>query len=282
MVVYFTAIQVTRLRSRKLRPHKSGLATHAQYLSLRIMSHTNEDSPINKNPERNLVIVVTGASRGIGLQVTAQLLSMGHNVVAIARTQDSLERLGSRYPERLSIKPTDLSKPNAIGQLANELLDDGVSIAGLVNNAGVLVNKPFLESDERDWDVQLRLNVMAPALLTRALVPMMIRGAHVLNVSSMGGYQGSSKFPGLSAYSASKGALAILTESLAVELAGHDIASNCLCLGAVQTEMLEQAFPGIQVPVTAEQMGRYIADFVCHGHELYNGRILPVALSDPE
>ncbi len=99
------------------------------------MSHSNEDSPINKNPERNLVIVVTGASRGIGLQVTAQLLSMGRNVVAIARTQDSLERLGSRYPGRLSIKPTDLSKHNAIGQLANELLDAGISIAGLVNNA---------------------------------------------------------------------------------------------------------------------------------------------------
>lgn len=231
---------------------------------------------------KNAVYIVTGSSRGIGLEVTNQLLRNGHRVVAISRSHDSLDQIVSGYPGLLTIKPADLSDSASIAQLANELKETETVIAGLVNNAGILINKPFMESDREDWEAQLRLNVIAPALLTRSLVPMMIRGAHVLNISSMGGYQGSSKFPGLSAYSASKGALAILTESLAVELSDRGISSNCLCLGAVQTEMLEQAFPGIHVPVTPEQMGRYIADFVCNGHALYNGRILPVALSDPE
>jgi NAD(P)-dependent dehydrogenase (short-subunit alcohol dehydrogenase family) len=98
----------------------------------------------------------------------------------------------------------------------------------------------------------------------------------------MGGFQGSAKFPGLAAYSVSKGALSILTECLSVELSDKNIKANALCLGAVQTEMLEEAFPGIEAPLSAKEMGNYISNFAIEGSAFYNGKILPVALEDPE
>lgn len=97
----------------------------------------------------------------------------------------------------------------------------------------------------------------------------------------MGAFQGSAKFAGLSAYSASKAALHTLTECLALELADRQIKVNCLALGSAQTEMLEQAFPGYQSPVMAFEMGKYIADFALTGHRFFNGKILPVAVTTP-
>jgi NAD(P)-dependent dehydrogenase (short-subunit alcohol dehydrogenase family) len=109
----------------------------------------------------------------------------------------------------------------------------------------------------------------------------MPQGSHILNIGSMGGFQGSVKFAGLSAYSASKAALHTLTECLALELAGQEIKVNCLAIGSAQTEMLEQAFPGYQSPVMAFEMGKYIADFSITGHRFFNGKVLPVAVTTP-
>jgi len=108
-----------------------------------------------------------------------------------------------------------------------------------------------------------------------------IRNAHIVNISSMGGFQGSSKYPGMAVYSASKAALANLTEGLASEYAKDGIAFNCLALGAVQTEMLEQAFPGYKAPVSADDMANFISWFALAGHMFFNGKILPVSVSNP-
>ena len=97
----------------------------------------------------------------------------------------------------------------------------------------------------------------------------------------MGGFQGSSKFPGLSLYSASKGAVAVLTEAMAEEFKDEGISVNCLALGAVQTEMLEEAFPGYKAPLSADEMGKYIAGFALTGNRYFNGKILPVSVSTP-
>ena len=97
----------------------------------------------------------------------------------------------------------------------------------------------------------------------------------------MGGFQGSVKFPGLSFYSASKAALACISECLAVELKEFEITVNCLALGSVQTEMLENAFTGYTAPVTASEMGKLIGDFALTGSRFYNGKIIPVALTTP-
>ena len=93
--------------------------------------------------------------------------------------------------------------------------------------------------------------------------------------------QGSAKFPGLTAYSSSKAAIAGLTECLAEELKDKNISVNCLAIGAVQTEMLEEAFPGYKAPLSPKQMAEYIFDFALKGHQYYNGKILPVSSSTP-
>jgi NAD(P)-dependent dehydrogenase (short-subunit alcohol dehydrogenase family) len=97
----------------------------------------------------------------------------------------------------------------------------------------------------------------------------------------MGGVQGSLKFPGLSAYSSSKGAVITMTELWAEEFKETGPLFNVLALGAVQTEMLEEAFPGYQAPTTALEMATYIKDFSLTGNKLYNGKLLQVSSSTP-
>ncbi|HBK70908.1 MAG TPA: short-chain dehydrogenase, partial [Flavobacteriaceae bacterium] len=105
------------------------------------------------------------------------------------------------------------------------------------------------------------------------------KGSHVLAISSMGGIQGSMKFPGLAAYSSSKGAIITLFELLAEEYKEEGIAFNTLALGAVQTEMLAEAFPDYKAPTTAKEMAEYIFDFALTGNQFYNGKVLQVSSS---
>jgi NAD(P)-dependent dehydrogenase (short-subunit alcohol dehydrogenase family) len=127
----------------------------------------------------------------------------------------------------------------------------------------------------------LQSNVISHFRMIQHILPLMQSGSHIVNIGSMGGFQGSVKFPGLSAYSASKAALHTLTECLAFELAETGIKINCLALGSAQTEMLEAAFPGYQSPVMAFEMGKYVTDFAKTGHKFFNGKILPVAVTTP-
>lgn len=227
-------------------------------------------------------IIITGASRGIGRETAKQLAGLGHRITVIARSGTELHELQSQYPEKIYPVTLDITEEATAGEIRNHLSKHNLTIDGFIHNAGRLNNKPFLEQGRRDWQNQFEVNLMAPAILTKELISFFNKNSHFLTIGSMGGYQGSSKFPGLSVYSATKGGLAILTECLATELAGYAIKCNCLCLGAVQTEMLEQAFPGIQAPVSAPEMAAYISDFILTGHQFYNGQILPVTLGDPD
>jgi NAD(P)-dependent dehydrogenase (short-subunit alcohol dehydrogenase family) len=226
--------------------------------------------------------IVTGASRGIGYEICIRLAQEGHQVVAVARSEEPLQNLAAEHPNLIKGLPTDLTDEKSVHQLVDTLSStyDGIDI--LINNAGALIAKPFQELTLDDWRSQIESNLISAVNITKQLLPHFNTNAHVVNISSMGGFQGSAKFPGLAAYSASKGALSILTEALSVELKEQQIAVNALCLGAVQTEMLEQAFPGIEAPVFPEQMGAYITNFALNGSTFYNGKILPVALEDPE
>lgn len=225
--------------------------------------------------------LITGASSGIGFETALTLAEGGNTVIAVARTKSKLELLKSNNSEHIRVLAADITENSSSEKITDFLKEQSLQLDGIMNNAGLLINKPFTQLTDQDWDKQLQVNLLGPVKLVRTLVPFLKNNAHILNISSMGGYMGSSKFPGLSAYSASKGALSILTECLAAELSGQTIKCNCLCFGAVQTEMLETAFPGIEAPVTAKEMGSYTAEFLANGHKFYNGQVLPVTLGDP-
>jgi NAD(P)-dependent dehydrogenase (short-subunit alcohol dehydrogenase family) len=232
-------------------------------------------------------IIITGASSGVGFEAVIELILSGnHKVIALARSQDKLERLleiahGLNPDCELYALTFDIVHDDYEGllQFVEANFDNRVDV--LINNAGVLINKPFTQLLETDFVEMLQSNFIGHVRIVQALLPLIPAGAHILNIGSMGGFQGSAKFPGLAAYSASKAALHTLTECLAQELVEQNIKVNCLALGSAQTEMLEKAFPGYESPVLAFEMGKYVADFALTGHKFFNGKVLPVAVSTP-
>jgi len=225
-------------------------------------------------------VIITGASRGIGFETTQLFLKNNHQVFCLTRNTESLENLNS---PNLHIISTDLTSTESIDHAVTVIKSKVNSIDVVINNAGSIVNKPFEKIDYQELEIVYRVNVFAPFYLTQQLLHLLGRHskAHVVNISSMGGFQGSAKFAGLSSYSSSKAAIAGLTECLAEEFKEKNISVNCLALGAVQTEMLEEAFPGYQAPLKPNQMADYIYDFALKGHLYYNGKILPVSSSTP-
>lgn len=232
-------------------------------------------------------IVVTGASRGIGRALVEKLSeNPEHRIVAIARNREKLQKLtsdcnGKKDEPTVFALPFDLMENSYTFHLLPGILKHFEEIDMLVNNAGLLIKKPFEELSDTDFDNLFNVNVKSAFKLSRTLLPYFRKPAHVVNVSSMGGVQGSMKFPGLSLYSAAKGAVALLTEAMAEELKEKGISVNCLAFGAVQTEMLESAFPGYQAPLKAEEMAEFVAEFVVKGHKFFNGKLLPVSSSTP-
>lgn len=222
--------------------------------------------------------IVTGTSRGIGLELVKWLAAEGHSVLALSRNPLPVQRLGL---EQVASLEFDITDPAACPRAAEWVQAHWGRAHILVHNAGSLVNKPFRETRTEDFEAVYRVNVFGVAALTRALLPVFDPAGHVLTISSMGGIQGSAKFPGLAAYSSSKGAVIALTELLAEEYKETGPAFNALALGAVQTEMLEAAFPGYKAPVTAGEMAAYIGQFALTGHGLYNGKVLQVSRSTP-
>lgn len=224
-------------------------------------------------------ILITGASRGIGFETAKTLALGGNEVYAVARSKEKLAHLANQH-ELINSIESDLSTDDGVSAILKGT--EGVEFFdALINNAGTLINKPFMETSIEEWRYQVEVNLFAAVRLIKTLKPKLVAGSHIVNIGSMGGFQGSDKFNGLSAYSSSKGALSILTECLSTEFSSENIAVNCLCLGAVQTEMLNNAFPGYKAPVNPEEMGKYISDFALNAHRYMNGRVLPVALNNP-
>ncbi|MDD3568435.1 MAG: SDR family NAD(P)-dependent oxidoreductase [Bacteroidales bacterium] len=233
-------------------------------------------------------IIITGASQGIGFEVASKFAFHGnHNIIAIARSESKLERLRNACAKinpqaKLHPIPFDLASDDLASTNLKELIGKHFThIDVLINNAGLLINSPLDKLPDEDLWRMIRVNFAAPAQLIKLLLPMLKKGSHVVNISSMGGFQGSAKFPGLSIYSATKAALANLTECLAEEQKESGIAFNCLALGAVATEMLAEAFPGYKAPTSATEMADFICNFALTGHSHFNGKILPVSLSTP-
>lgn len=232
-------------------------------------------------------IVISGASSGVGFEAVLELIGGDtHKIVALARSEDKLYKL---QEIALALNPAcmlytakfDIVHDDYENDLIPFIKERMGSVDVLINNAGSLINKAFMQLTQLDFVEMLQHNLLGHIKMIQNVVPLMTAKSHIVNIGSMGGFQGSSKFSGLSAYSASKAALHSLTESLAFEFAEKQISVNCLALGSAQTEMLEKAFPNYQSPVMAFEMGKYIADFALSGHKFFNGKIIPVAHSTP-
>ncbi len=232
-------------------------------------------------------IVITGASSGVGYEAVLELiLDTDNAVIALARSEDKLDRLKeialSLNPDcNLITSKFDIVHGDYAADLVPFIEDRFGNIDALINNAGTLINRSFEQTTQLDFAEMLQINLLGHVKMIQFLLPLMKKGAHIVNIGSMGGFQGSVKFAGLAAYSASKAALHTLTECLALELAEKNIKINCLALGSAQTEMLEKAFPGYLSPVQATEMGRFIADFTLTGHKIFNGKVLPVSVTTP-
>lgn len=222
-------------------------------------------------------IIITGTSRGIGYELALQFAHAGHRVLALSRKipQTLIEN------PNISCLSVDLSEETEIKKVERFLSESWTSVDILIHNAGSLVFKPFAETTQTDFETIYKVNVFGVANLTRLCLPYLQKGSHVVTISSIGGIQGSLKFAGLAAYSSSKGAVITLSELLAEEYKEQGISFNVLALGAVQTEMLEEAFPDYQAPILASEMANYIFDFALTGNKFYNGKVLQVSSTNP-
>ena len=223
-------------------------------------------------------VIITGCSRGIGYDLARLFAQSGHKVLALSRNDRPIKELKEG---NITAFPFDICNDRDLEKVQHFLKDNWKTVDILINNAGQLLNKPFLQTTRIEFEEIYKVNVFGVAELTRLLIPKMTIGGHVVTISSMGGVQGSLKFPGLSAYSSSKGAVITLTELWAEEFKETGPSFNVLAIGAVQTEMLEEAFPGYEAPITAEDMAHYIMDFALNGQRYYNGKLLQVSSTTP-
>lgn len=237
---------------------------------------------------KRMNVVITGASRGIGFAVVKALAEGGASkIIGVARNYKQLCVLRDWclahgkcefIPIAYDLQQVASSEPQLMGVIKQHFKHIDI----LINNAGTIVNKPFENTSAEEINRMFTVNYLAPVLIIRNLLPLLKLGkAHVINITSMGGFQGSKKFTGLSHYSASKAALASITECLAEELGSQNIVFNALALGSVQTEMLSEAFPDYKAPVTPDQMGAFIANFAFTAKQFFNGKIIPVSLAIP-
>lgn len=222
-------------------------------------------------------IIITGTSRGIGYELALQFAKAGHAVLAISRKtpQTLLEN------PNITCLSVDLSSEKDLAKVENFLSQTWKKADIIIHNAGSLLLKPFGEISAAEFENVYKVNVFGVANLTRICIPFLGKGSHVVTISSMGGIQGSMKFAGLSAYSSSKGAVITLSELLAEEYKEKGISFNVLALGAVQTEMLKEAFPGYEAPILPNEMADYIFNFALTGNKFFNGKVLQVSSTTP-
>ena len=244
----------------------------------------NEKIVLNYIPGIKMNIIVNGATRGIGKEIARILAGNGNNqVIVTGRNKAALDQLsgnsdhGNIITYQLDLTCVDRQLDSFMEKVQNQF----ESIDILINNAGTIIVKDFHDFSTDEARNIMEINFIGPAAIIRTLKPMMKKGSHIVNISSMGGFQGSAKYRGLSYYSSSKAALACLSECLAEEFRKDGIAVNCLALGSVQTEMFREAFPQSVAAVSAREMADFIVDFALNGSKYFNGKVIPVAGKNP-
>lgn len=218
--------------------------------------------------------IITGTSSGLGFELVNKFIAENYNIISLSRSTCSIK---SSLVEHCNF---DITNPKSISELKKLIQSKYKTIDILINNAGMLVNKPFVELSKREFISVYDVNFFGVIELIQGILPFFKSKSQIINISSIGGINGTNKFKGLSAYSSSKGALNILTEVLAEEFKETGPVINSLCLGSVQTKMLEQAFPGYKAQVQPREMANFIYDFSQSGGKVFNGKIIPISLLD--
>jgi 3-oxoacyl-[acyl-carrier protein] reductase len=227
-------------------------------------------------------ILINGGSKGIGREVALHLaLDPANKIIITGREMAALETVAGNSANIFALE-TDLSDRERLAlHYRDQVTSHFKSVDIMINMAGFLVSAAFMEIDDNDARKMMEINFFGTAAAIRLVRPLMSEGSHIINISSMGGYQGSPKYRGMAYYSASKAAVACLSECLAEEFRESKIYVNCIALGAVQTEMLQEAFPGYRAPVGADKIAPFISYFALNAHRFMNGKIIPLALSNP-
>ncbi|MDG1804726.1 SDR family oxidoreductase [Flavicella sp.] len=223
-------------------------------------------------------VVITGTSRGIGFELAQLFAKNDFNVLALSRNSNTLEAINHK---NITTLPVDLTDEKSLELVSEFVKNNWKQVDILIHNAGTLLNKEFSQTSTEDFINVYQVNVFAVASLTQCLLPFFVENTHTVTISSMGGVQGSMKFAGLAAYSSSKGAVITLSELLAEEYRDQGYKFNVLAIGAVQTEMLAEAFPDYQAPLHPLEMAQYIFDFANTGAKFYNGKVLQVSSTTP-
>ena len=223
-------------------------------------------------------VLITGSSRGIGFELVKLFNKNNFNVIALSRNYSVIDDLQLKNVKSFYL---DISSTKSILEAVDSVSKEFKKVDILINNAGFLINKQFLDTSFEDFEKIYKVNVFGVSELIRKLFSYFNEKSHIINISSIGGISGSSKFSGLSAYSSSKGALNILTEMLAEEFKDTGIRINALALGSVQTEMLEKAFPGYKANISSMEMADFIYKFSLEGNSFFNGKIIPVSITNP-
>ena len=218
--------------------------------------------------------IITGTSSGLGFELVNKFIAENYNIISLSRSTCSIK---SSLVEHCNF---DITNPKSISELKKLIQSKYKTIDILINNAGMLINKPFVELSKKEFISVYDVNFFGVIELIQGILPFFKSKSQIINISSIGGLNGTNKFKGLSAYSSSKGALNILTEVLAEEFKETGPVINSLCLGSVQTKMLEQAFPGYKAQVQPREMANFIYDFSQSGGKVFNGKIIPISLLD--
>lgn len=223
-------------------------------------------------------VIITGTSRGIGFELTKLFAEAGHRVLALSRNQKPVENLGLENVKSFSF---DIQNEEDQNKIKDYVQNNWKQVDILIHNAGEFEKGNFEKIDLQKLKSVYETNVFGVFALTQKLMPLMKKDSHILAISSMGGIQGSVKFPGLTAYSSSKAAVINLMEVLAEEYKETGPVFNALALGAVQTEMFEEAFPGAEASLKPFEMANYIFNFALNGTQVFNGKVLQVSNSTP-
>lgn len=224
------------------------------------------------------VAIVTGASSGIG-RATAELFAARGALVAVfARSVEKLSEIAGRWPGRMLAVAGDVARLESIEKLFAETESRFGTCEILVNNAGTVEPRRLVDSTVDEWERTFAVNVRGAFLASRRALPSMIanrRGA-IVNVASISGVPGPQKFPGFTAYCASKAAVIGLTDALAVEVGESGVRVNAVSPGSVDTPMWAEVSGGSAADMTPEEIAETILFLASDRSRPMNGQNLHV------